>query len=315
VAAKLGLALASHPAQVTTVWPPSGIALATLLVLGKQYWPGVFIGAFVANALTFEPLPVALGIAAGNTLEAVAAAFALKQWAGFKNTFHSPADAGFFILAAGVSTVIAAVIGPVCLALGGLVAWHEYTQVAVRWWQGDFMGDILFGPLVLVYLMPSIFAEMRWRWLEAGLLLATLFAMTTYVFVHPEADNAFPYLIFPLLIWAATRFTQLGTVSAALVIAVVAIWGTTNGLGPFSGYGDLNMNLLNLQVYLCVLSATGLVLALAIAKRQAAESALRRQADQLERLEGELKEANQRMTNILEGVLDHDDGRRRGRHH
>jgi integral membrane sensor domain MASE1 len=314
VAAKLGLALATHPAQVTTVWPPSGIALVTLLVLGKRYWPGVFIGALIANALTFEPWGVALGIAVGNTLEAVVAAFVLKRWAGFNNTFVKPADAGFYILVAAGSTVIAALIGSACLLAGGLIAFHEYFHVAITWWQGDFLGDLLFGPLLLVYLTPGVFRTLRGRWLEAGLLMVTTVGMAMFVILLGTPRVGLRYLLFPLLIWAATRFTQLGAVTVALVGSVVAIWGAVSGLGAFAGMGDQNLLLLNLELFLCILSSTGLVLALAIAKRQAAQEALRRQAEKLEQLEGELKEANRRMTNILEGVLDHEDGPRRGRH-
>src|ERR1700745_3844535 len=72
VAAKFGLSLAQTTKQVTTVWPASGVAVALLLVLGKRYWPGVYIGAVLANALTSEPLWVALLIGLGNTFEAVA---------------------------------------------------------------------------------------------------------------------------------------------------------------------------------------------------------------------------------------------------
>ena len=73
IAAKFGFTMAFTAEQVTLVWPPSGLALAALLLLGMDVWPGVFLGAFVANVTTHEPALVALDIAAGNTLEAVAA--------------------------------------------------------------------------------------------------------------------------------------------------------------------------------------------------------------------------------------------------
>src|SRR3954466_6219311 len=82
VVAKLGLTMAFTAEQVTLVWPPSGLALATLLLLGAELWPAVFLGALVANVTTHEPLAVALGIAVGNTLEAVAAAWLLRRYAG-----------------------------------------------------------------------------------------------------------------------------------------------------------------------------------------------------------------------------------------
>jgi hypothetical protein len=68
--------------QVTLVWPPTGLALAALLLYGRQAWAGVFIGAFIANATAHETLPVAFFIAIGNTLEAIAAAYLLRRYTG-----------------------------------------------------------------------------------------------------------------------------------------------------------------------------------------------------------------------------------------
>src|SRR5262249_3951619 len=69
--AKLGLSLAFVAEQVSAVWPPTGIALAAVLLLGYRVWPGILLGAFLANATANEPILVAGGIAIGNTLEAV----------------------------------------------------------------------------------------------------------------------------------------------------------------------------------------------------------------------------------------------------
>src|SRR3954454_15557577 len=68
-AAKLGLTMAFVTEQVTAVWPPTGIALAAILVFGRRVWPGIALGAFVANATTGAPIPAAMGITVGNTLE------------------------------------------------------------------------------------------------------------------------------------------------------------------------------------------------------------------------------------------------------
>src|SRR5215212_6511195 len=67
-AAKLGLSLAFTTRQVTAVWPATGIALAAVLLLGYRIWPGIFLGAFIANATQGEPSWTAAGIGVGNTL-------------------------------------------------------------------------------------------------------------------------------------------------------------------------------------------------------------------------------------------------------
>src|SRR5712691_9659860 len=45
-AAKLGLSLAFINANVSPVWPPTGIAIAAVLLLGYRIWPGILLGAF-----------------------------------------------------------------------------------------------------------------------------------------------------------------------------------------------------------------------------------------------------------------------------
>jgi integral membrane sensor domain MASE1 len=47
--AKTSLLLAIPPGYATAVWPPSGIALAALLLQGIRLWPGIWLGAAVAN--------------------------------------------------------------------------------------------------------------------------------------------------------------------------------------------------------------------------------------------------------------------------
>src|SRR5207247_1816417 len=49
VAGKVGLTLASVHPSATTVWPPTGIALAATLLLGYRVWPALFAGAFLVN--------------------------------------------------------------------------------------------------------------------------------------------------------------------------------------------------------------------------------------------------------------------------
>src|SRR5262249_4507677 len=78
-AAKLGLTTAFTAQQVTLVWPPTGLALGVLMLGGPDLWPGILLGAFFANIASHQPVAVALAIAAGNTLEAMTAAWLLRQ--------------------------------------------------------------------------------------------------------------------------------------------------------------------------------------------------------------------------------------------
>src|SRR5262245_21268189 len=110
-AAKLGLTMAFVAEQVTAVWPPTGIALAALLLFGYRLWPGIALGAFLANATANEPLGTAAGIALGNTLEALLGAWLLRRLAQFDPALGRVKDVlSLVVLAAGVSTRVSATI-------------------------------------------------------------------------------------------------------------------------------------------------------------------------------------------------------------
>src|SRR2546422_8080872 len=100
-AAKLGLSLALEgAAQVTAVWPPTGIALAALLLGGYRLWPGIAFGAFLVNVSVGAPVLVACGMAMGNTLEALVGSGVLVRGAGFRPALNRLRDiVGLVVLA------------------------------------------------------------------------------------------------------------------------------------------------------------------------------------------------------------------------
>src|SRR5688500_15329233 len=152
VAARLGLAFDAVSGFATLVWPPTGIALAAVLVLGYRVWPGILLGAIIANLLTGAPLLVALGIGTGNTLEALAGAYLLRRIPRFSATLENAnSAAGVIVLAALVSTLISASIGVASLYFGGIVSSSQILQTWRAWWVGAMVGALLIAPLILVW--------------------------------------------------------------------------------------------------------------------------------------------------------------------
>ncbi len=278
-AATLGLSLAvTHP-NVSLVWPPTGIALATLLLFGHRLWPGIALGAFLVNASTDVSLPTAAGIAVGNTLEAVAGAYLLRRVVRFRNSLGRLQDVlGLAVLAAGLSTTASATIGVASLCLGGAAPWALYRSLWWQWWLGDAMGALVVAPVLLTWGTPP-----RPRWpprqvAEAGALLVLLVAVSQIVFGgwFPSEAPAYPlaFAIFPFVIWAALRFGPRAAATATLVVSGTAVWGTVQEFGPFLGQG-LTESLLWLQTFMSVVAVTGLVLAAATSERRQAEQRFR----------------------------------------
>src|SRR5213080_3931914 len=279
IAGKFGLMLASLHASASPVWPPAGIALAALIVLGYRAWPAIFVGAFLVNVTTAGNVATSLAVASGNTLEAMCGAWLVNRFAGGTTVFNRPQGVFKFALAAVVSTIISPAFGVTSLALAGFADWTNYGAIWLTWWLGDTTGDLLIAPLIILW---SIASKRRWNRREAvevGLLLLLLFVLSEAVFCGwltiPARNYPFPFVVFgPIVIWMAFRFAQRETATGIFILSAFAIWGTVHGFGPFVGETK-NQSLLSLQSWTTVLTVTAMALSAGMAERGRAEEALR----------------------------------------
>jgi signal transduction histidine kinase len=276
VVARFGLKLDAVQGFATLVWLPTGISLAALVGFGHRLWPGVAIGALVANVLTGAPVAVALGIAAGNTLEALTGAYALRKIPGFTRSLERLEDVlGLVFLAAIASTAISATIGVSSLLLGGIVAPERFGETWRAWWVGDLIADLVVAPVLLVWSAPPRSIQPAPRWPELAALAATVVAFTVLIYGGPPdgEDNAsifgHSYMFFPLLIWASLRFGQRKTITTTFIVTAIAVAGTAMGHGPFV-QSSLYRSLFALQTFMAVSAATFLVLGASIAERRQA---------------------------------------------
>jgi integral membrane sensor domain MASE1 len=267
-AAKLGLQLAFDNPSVTAVWPPTGIALAALLLWGWQYWPGVALGALFANGWTGVPIETVLGITLGNTLEALTGAWLLRRVARFDTALRRVRDVLALVLFGAVlSTLVAAVIGVASLRLGDRVAVDDLGSTFRVWWLGDMGGDLLVAPFVLLWVGHWRRAVLN-RTFEALALLLALGAISWLVFTR---SDPLMFLVFPFLIWAALRLGLHWTASANMVVAAIAVAFTANNRGPFVSGGE-DESLLLAQTFTSVAAVTALLLAAVAAERARAEA-------------------------------------------
>jgi PAS domain S-box-containing protein len=278
VAGKLGLKLAFLNQSASPIWPPTGIALAAVLLLGYRVWPGIWIGAFLVNLTTAGTLATSICIAGGNTLEVLLGAWLVQRFANGRHAFERTHDImRFFLLAAMLSTMVSATVGVTTLALGGFAPWNNYPAIWMTWWLGDAVSAVLITPLIVIW---TTIPFTRWNYRqipEAALLLYIVLAISLIGFSGPLAAslNRYPrLLLYPAVLWAAYRFGQHGAATAALTVACIATWGTLHAFGPFAS-GNINDSLLLLQVYISTLTGTNLVLGAAVSERRLAEDALR----------------------------------------
>src|ERR1043166_2283948 len=223
---KFGLSLAFVNASASAVWPPSGLVFAALLLWGYRLWPGIFAGAFLVNLTTQGSLATALGIASGNTLEAVVGVWLVNRFANGTKVFERTQDIfKFALFAALCSTTLAATFGVRILTLSGFAQPEQEASIWLTWWLGDMVGDLMVAPLLVIWLTQSYPRLNYKRLLEAAALLFAVIAVGQLVFMG-EIPSGMEYMATLPLLWAAFRFGQRGAVSAAFVISGVALAGT-----------------------------------------------------------------------------------------
>ncbi len=286
IAGKAGLALAVANASVTAIWPPTGIALAAILLAGTPAAAGVFAGAFFVNFTTTGHVPGSLGIALGNTLEGVLGALLARRWAGGVAGFRSPR--GLLTLAGVVVPLAAAAsatVGVATLVWSGATAGAAPAPLWLTWWLGDLTGGLLIAPVLVLWAAPApAGARPACRVEMAGFVVA-LIATGAAVFAttSPAGVVGAPiaFLLLPVLTWSAFRLGIRETATAVAGLAGMAVAGTLAGRGPFA-YAPADGPFLVLQAFMAVMGTTSLVMAALVADQRAMMAALEHRRGALE---------------------------------
>jgi len=266
---EIGLAVPFTSANVSPVWPAAGVALAAMLICGKQVWPAVALGAFVVNYSSGLPFPAALGIAAGNTLGALCGAFLLLRMPRFQPALTRLRDVlNLSILGALCGSAVSATAGNLALHLAGIHAWFGPGSGWLMWWFGDAIGILLITPLVLTASSLMRIRGKR-RLIELSCLVIGA-AGSTLVIFSPRLGfmrpDVFAFIVFPFVLWGAIRFQSGGAAIVSLFVSAITVWRTAHGVGPFVQSDALHSAML-LQAFLFVIAITGITLAAVIAER------------------------------------------------
>jgi PAS domain S-box-containing protein len=325
-AARLGLQLQFEATQATPIWPPSGIALAALVLLGPQLAPGVFLGAFAANLADFlvksgavtsidgggifrhfsehpGEIAISAAIGLGNMLEALSGAYLVRRFGGTGGTFGDVRNVVVFIAAGLACSVVGSVIGIVSLVLGAALPPPVVSTTWFVWWLGDATGISVVTPLVLAWCQQERDQFSGKAWIRMGFALLVLLAVGEFIF-----DDRFSNALSRFSSLAFNGRLDLAAFQHAYLIIPVLLWivfrfgrrGGTLGVatastiavvGTVNSHGpfagpEQHVSLLVLQVFNAVMSVTVLLIGATLGERR---GALRRVT---ETLEGRVAEAS-----------------------
>lgn len=282
--AKTALAFFSENSVVSIVWPSSGLALAALLIGGKKYWPGVFLGAFAGNLIAGSPAWISACIAAGNTLEALIAVGLLTQVGRFDSRLTNLRDYLLLSVAGALGACASAAIGNITLLAAGVLTDSNLGQSLLQWWQGDLLGIVLMAPAILVWrtVPRAWFSQARLSETIACFGLAFLAGQIIFLgwLGNPLGVFSKAFLMFAFVTWSAVRFGRHGATLIIGMTAIQALLGALAGVGFFAR--DIAETGLSVYwIFMLELTVVGMSMALTIHERRVAESALREREEKL----------------------------------
>jgi len=307
-------------------WPPTGIALALLLLCGYRVWPAVLVGSFCAGALASltssssidDYLILSCGIAAiGTTIAALCGAWLINRLSKGRDTLESAFGVVRFALIAFVPVAAissaAAVAG---LYLSGDFDFGGYSTWAT-WWLADAGGTLIVAPVIMLWAMTSLRPSSAWNFAETATILILAGIVGAAAF-NPEIgavfDDVRPYrglfgfLILLPLLWACLRGNPRDAATATLIFCGIAVWGLSQGDDTLL-QTDLNNSLLLLFALSVSAALASLILSTVIAGFRTAEQRLRadvRKSDNEILQTSMALESSRRLFQILiEGVDDY----------
>ena len=267
VAGRVGLELAYLNGAVAALWPPAGLGLAVLFLYGVRLWPAIVIGDLALGDFS-TPLGTVLAQTVGNTVALVVAALLLRRLTGGRGGLDRVADVLALFVCALVAAVVSAAIGPLSLQLGDVISADELGEVFRTWTLGDACGVLVVTPLILTWATAGLRGLHRRELVEGLVVLVVLVALAE---LAPQRDV--PYVVFPVLLWAAVRFGPRGAATAVFVVCSITVWNTAQNDGPFLR-GSITDSLLATQLFIAVSALTSLVLAAETAERTRTGEAL-----------------------------------------
>lgn len=287
--------LAIVPGTGISIWPPSGLFIATLILASRQSWPWWVVAGCLAelfsNSLWFHsPLPAAFLIYVGNALEAITGAWLVNRICGRPVRLETLQEVlAFVALAAGFAPILSATVGSATLAWFGIQS-QSFAGAWPLFWIGDATGVLIVAPLALV-----VFQNWRGkaqlsaaRWIEAcvlGLIFLGVAALSLSGYLP------FAYIIMPPLLWTAVRFEFKGAAVALTLLALITAVFTISGASQFVGDPESQKHKqVMLQLFLAISAFSALIVAAISRQHQQALLTLRQSVEALRNRERELSQ-------------------------
>lgn len=321
--AETALLLPAINPAATPLWPPTGFALALVLLRGYRIWPAILVGSLSPYLLDGRSLVELGSVGISTLLAAFAGTWLISRWSNGHQTFGTPASiAKFGIISFAPTAMISSTIAMAGFILTNTPSFSDSVVSWLTWWLADAAGILVITPVVVLWAMMPLRSISKWNLLEsvAVFALVSIIGIVAYSpligsdLISNDLNVPLPhrsllgFLVLLPLMWAGLRGNRCNVATAALIFFGMAVWGFSVGNDPYPKT-DLNGALLSLFVLSISVSVPTLALAAAIATRQNTEAHLLSVQDQLNR---QIEKKNLALDSVrrhfqilIEGVVDY----------
>lgn len=229
IAGNIGLLFTTYNASSSPLWPPSGLALAAVLIFGLvRVLPGIILGVCILAISSSAPLLTLFGLVASNLLEVILASMLLLALGKGQFKFKSPKDIfSFIIIAVLLAPFVSSTVAITFLYIGKMISIGSIPTIWVTFFIGNSLGILVFTPLILSLFEKN---DRKINYGEAILLLLVITAVSYWSF---EGESVRKFTMIPLLTWAALRFSFRGVSVATMIVGFTAVWRSTYLWGVF----------------------------------------------------------------------------------
>jgi PAS domain S-box-containing protein len=233
----IGLGWAVTPGAGSSVWPAAGVGVAALLIGGVRLWPCIFVGRLLVALTDGTPQPfwLDLTVSGGNAIATYLGVWLCRRgWSALSEAWDLRGIVRLIVLAAGVSSTVAAAIGVSALVVAGRVAPSLAGSAFEGWAIGNFVGVLTTAGVILAWWGAKPDEYTRSQRLHLAVVLAAVAGLSAVVFLTPGTLHLRTWLVFPPMVWAAIAFHVRGATAALALTSTAAVAGSALSLGPFS---------------------------------------------------------------------------------
>jgi PAS domain S-box-containing protein len=275
LADRLALLFPGSQTVLAAFWPAGGIGVAAVLLSPRRQWRAVLAAIFVAgnaaNLVAGRPVALSLGYMTANIVESFSCAWIVTRWCGPEVRFRRVREVMALIVAAVLTSAVAASIGVGTVLLTG----RSIPGLWFRWWVEGGLGILLITPLIVTWSdFHGLFRELRWSQLLEGALVTAILGAGGWAAFHPSGRAVFlprPYMIIAVLAWCGLRLGPRMVTLVLFEVAAIALTAKAASLDPFFAIQESpQARLVTVQIYLAVVGSSGLLLAAAYSEAKSA---------------------------------------------